>query len=207
MAEYPRSGTVLSGNRAGTSTGLATQILIKVDGQAVGAIQSIQVSSRRNTEKVKEVGLDGFLEIVPNQPTEVTLTVERIYFDKLRLPEAFGRIFKNIQHQRIPFNIEIYDFQGMLPKDTAYLEEEIIPDITTFHNCWFNEYSYPIQATNYIITERASIVCEYVSSSISTGGVLGLTTVTDAQGYERASVEKGRRGSLDFAGILNAARA
>lgn len=204
---YPRSGTTLDANRAGTSTGLSTSILIEVDGQSVGAVQELNVTTSRNIERVREVGLDGFLEAVPNQPTEVNLDVTRIYFDRLRLPEAFGRIFKNIQHQRIPFSIKVFDLSGNGPKNEPIAPEDIQADITVFHNCWFRQYSYPYTAREYIITEKASIVCEFVSNDTpSTGGLRGLNQITDVSGNERLSVVEARRGSLDIAGIVNATR-
>jgi len=208
MADYPRSGTNLEPNRAGTSTGLSTSILVQVDGRNVGAIQELRVTTTRNVERVREVGLDGFLEAVPNQPTEVNLDITRIYFDRMRLPEAFGRIFKNIQHQRIPFNVTVFDFSGDDPKNNSLAPEDVDPEVTTFHNCWFRQYSYPYTARDYIISETAAVVCEFVSNTrLSKGGLVGTANqATDVQGIEALSVTGQRRGSLDVAGIVNATR-
>ena len=208
MADYPRSGTRLEASRAGTSTGLSTSILVQVDGRNVGAVQELKVTTSRNIERVRELGLDGFLEAVPNQPTEVNLDITRIYFDRMRLPEAFGRIFKNIQHQRIPFNVTVFDFSGQDPKNNSLAPEDVSPDVTTFHNCWFKQYSYPYTARDYIISETAAVVCEYVSNTTtSKGGLIGTANQAyDVQGIEAQSVTEGRRGSLDVAGIVNATR-
>ena len=208
MANTIRSGSRLNPERGGTSTGLSTSILIEVDGRPVGAIQELRVTTTRNIERVREVGFDGFLEAVPNQPTEVSLDVTRIYFDRMRLPDSFGRIFKNIQHQRVPFNITVYDLSGNGPRDQGTeFNFDADAEVTEFHNCWFRQYSYPYTARDYIISETAAIVCEFVSNtSFGSGGLQGGIVVDDVQGVERASVQNRNRGSLDVAGIVNATR-
>lgn len=197
MAEYPRSGSLIDPNRTGTHTGLSTQILVKVGNVEVGALQSLTINTARNVERVREIGLDGFLEAVPNQPTTVEATVRRIYFDRLRLPESFGRAFRNIHQQRVPFNIEIYDYIRATDTDNA-----ADVDLTVLHNCWFSRYSYPFNADNYIITEEATIIAEYIVSSSVTGGARGVTHTTDDQGVEETARE--RRGSLDVEGLIAA---
>jgi hypothetical protein len=96
MALYPTTGSTLNSS---ISTGLSTQIIIKVGTETIGAVQRLQVTQTRNLERIKEVGLDGILEIVPRQPTEFEARVTRIVFDRLRLPEAFARGFINIKAQ------------------------------------------------------------------------------------------------------------
>ncbi len=106
MAIYPTSGSTLTSS---ISTGLSTQIIVKVGTETVGAIQTLSINQDRNIERVKEVGLDGVLELVPSKATTYDITVNRIVFDRLRLPEAFARGFINIKSQLVPFDIEIID--------------------------------------------------------------------------------------------------
>lgn len=108
---YPNSGSSTSPNRGKTATGLSTQIIIKVQDYTVGAIQELRVNQNRTLRRFNEVGTDGVIEIIPTTPTAVNVTVSRIVFDGMNIPEAFGRAFMNIQAQRIPFNIDIFDMQ------------------------------------------------------------------------------------------------
>jgi hypothetical protein len=201
MATYLRSGSLIDGNRTATHTGLSTSIVIKVDEMTVGAIQELRVTTRRNIEPVREVGFDGFLEKVPNQPTDVTLTVQRVAFDGLRMTEGFGRGFRFIHQQRIPFNIYIYNFANTTTEDDSAV------DTTIIHNCWFSEYSWPYTASNYIITENATISAEFISYSPSPNlGVRGGIFTTDSNGYEQLVASQKRRGSLDIQGLLSASK-
>lgn len=200
MADYPRSGSLIDANRTGTHTGLSTSIIVKVDDVAVGAIQQLQITTARPVERVKEVGFDGVLEVVPNQATTVEATVTRVYFDRLRLPNAFARAFRNIHQQRVPFNIDIYD---VIKAENVDDPSQV--DTTTLHNCWFTNYAYPFNAENYLITETASITAEYITSSEinpSAMGALGIPASTDGEGVELAARE--RRGSLDVEGLIRA---
>lgn len=205
-----------SSQGAATATGLSTQILIQVDGQSVGAIQSLDVSQSRNVERVVEVGTDGTIEIVPNKATETELQVDRIYFDKKRMTEAFSRGFLNIHAQRVPFDIVIYDFSNAessnSPTDNpATLDITAAFDVadssaglitTIYENCWFTKLSTKHSATDYIITESASISCEFAHSfkdgNITANASRGTPTFDDA--LERIA-DVGRRGSLDARGL------
>lgn len=55
---YPNTGSTIahSDGRNKTSTGLSTNIIIKVNGEAVGAIQNISISEDRTITPVAEVG-------------------------------------------------------------------------------------------------------------------------------------------------------
>ncbi len=157
MANYPTSGSTLSSQ---ISTGLSTQIIIKVGTETVGAVQNLSVTHTRGLYRTKEVGLDGVLEIVPNSPTEYSLEVERIVFDRLRLPEAFARGFINIKSQLVPFDILVIDRTNG-DGDGAIVHR--------FVNCWFNNYRPRYQAGDFIITESASIYCEDISTTVGSG--------------------------------------
>jgi len=193
-----------------TNSTLSTQIIIKVGNNPVGALQGLTVSQTRNLERIKEVGTDGIIEIVPNQATTYDLRAERVVFDQLRLTEAFSRGFRFIGAQRIPFDIEIMDisFTGE-NVDISTGPEGIVA--MTYKNCWFTNYETPYRADNYVITETASIWAETAfltgpaaeEDIPNSGGIRGLQASTDGGGVER-QVNSGKRlGSLDASGLVN----
>lgn len=184
-----------------TSTGLSTQIVIKVKGLPVGALQNLTVTQTRNLQRVNEIGTDGNVEIVPNASTTFDLEATRIVFDQLRLPEAFSRSFRFINAQRIPFDIEIFDLGNA---DSPTSNTGIVT--MKFVNCWFNRYSTPYTADNWIISETATIWAEtgHVTSPTPIPNLRDLAYQTDASGIE-AGVNTGeRRGAVDAQGIINA---
>jgi hypothetical protein len=208
MASYPLSGSTM---RSNISTGLSTQILIKVENETVGAIQSINITQSRGLERVKELGLDGVLEIVPNKPTEYEATITRVVFDRLRLTEAFKRGFINIKSQLLPFDIQIID------RTNGDGEGAVVH---TLENCWFTRYSPRYQADNFIIQEEANIWIEDIRTTLGnsqstavTGGARGIQPQTDTFGRETATDAgsggavpgAGYRGTMDVANITNAA--
>lgn len=196
---------------AGTNTGLSTQILVKIDGKAVGAIQSLTATQTRRMRRINEVGTDGVVEIVPQAATEITLRVERIVFMKKGLPEAFNRAYTNIHAQRVPFDIFVYDFtnakgaaldNGFFAGDSA---EGVIT--TVYENCWFNNLEIRYQAGDYIIAQNAGIDAEYVRTFAN--GDVGTSAVpvnadNNIDPLERLS-DIGRRGSMDARGLTEIA--
>ena len=209
MPDYPNTGTILDSaaiTGAKTRTGLSTQIIVYVNGEPVGAIQSFQETQARTNKRISEVGTDGVIEIVPQAPATVSLVVQRIVFDGLSLPESFSRGFKNIHAQRIPFDIIVIDKFTGVDKDAV---------VTTYHNCWFNNLSKTFQVTDYTIVENANIDCEYVSSTraneavAESQGVQGAREIPsrDTDTIEQAADagKSGRRGALDFPGLISAA--
>lgn len=197
MAEYPATGSTLTSN---ISTGLSTQIVIKVGNDTVGAVQQLQVTQNRPLYRAVEIGLDGTLEIVPQQRTEVTLNVTRIVFDKLRMAEAFARGFVNIKAQRLPFDILVID-------RTSGQGENAITH--TYRNCWFQNYVTPYNADNYIITETAVLWAEDASSrlgasaNVAQGGARDMKPQIETR--ERATDIGNFRGTMDAPGIADAA--
>lgn len=200
MATYPKSGSILDST---VHTSLSTQIVIMVNNEPVGAVQSLQIEQNRPTVRVGEVGFDGTIEIVPNAKTEITLNIERIVYDGLSVTEAFSRGFQNIQAQRIPFDIVVIDqFSGTGDDAT----------ITTFVNCWFESLSKPYRAEQYIITENCRVAVETIktlrggeavalSQGVGGGRQLAGTQFDDV---ELAADSGSRRGSLDFPGLISA---
>lgn len=208
MSTYPITGSTL---RSNISTGLSTQILIKVENETVGAIQNINITQNRGLERVKEVGLDGILEIVPKQATEYDASITRVVFDRLRLTEAFKRGFINIKSQLLPFDIQIIDRSGGDDEGAV---------VHTLVNCWFSSYSPKYQADNFIIQEEAKIWIEDIrttlgnsQSSAVIGGARGIQPQTDTYGRETATdagsggatAGAGYRGTMDVSNITNAA--
>lgn len=204
MAIYPNSGSTLTSN---ISTGLSTQIVVKVGTETVGAIQNLSITQTRNLERIKEVGLDGVLELVPNQATTYSITVERIVFDRLRLPEAFARGFINIKSQLVPFDIEIIDRTN--GDNEGAITHKLI-------NCWFNTYNPSFKSADYIISESANIFCEDIISTLggseanaAQGGSRGINYQVNAReratdrGSGGADGAGGFRGTMDVADLIN----
>ena len=209
MSTFPNTGTLLEQGQ--TNSGLSTQIIIKVNNVAVGALQSFEVRQSRGIARIKEIGTDGVIEAVPNAATEYEITANRVVFDQLRLPEAFARGFRFIHAQRVPFDIEVYDIASVNPPAGEPTNSNGLV-VMTYKNCWFSAYSTPYSADNYLITETSTIVAEtgFVSNlgaSVSIplqGGIRGITPQTDATiGIESSSNAGGRRGALDASGIIN----
>jgi hypothetical protein len=191
---YPNTGSILSPK---VNTSLSTQITIKVDGTTVGAIQQLQLNQNRDMNVWEEIGTDGIVEIHPKGAAKIDLTVQRAVFDQLHITEAFARGFVNIQAQRIPFNIQILDRMGSAdPKNTT---------VHVCNSCWFKSYGTTITSSNYLIMENASLVCEYITTTVDGvssvhGGLRGIKYVADS--IERFTDTEGRRGKFDSAGVI-----
>ena len=209
---YPYTGTSLNG---GVNAGLSTQIIIEVDNQPVGAVQSLRTTQTRALAKIKEIGTDGIIEIVPQSATEFSISVDRMVFDRKTLPEAFSRAFLNIHAQRIPFDIKIYDFSSAIadPPDptSATFDPTATFDAATnsqglvttvYENCWFASLGTTFSADNYVITQTAEIQCEFAISfangSHNVPAGKGIPLVLD--NLEKIA-DIGRRGSLDARGL------
>lgn len=204
---YPLTGSTLNSQ---ISTGLSTQILVKVEGTSVGAIQRLQISHTRNLQENVELGNDGILEIVPRSATTYQATINRIVFDRLSLPEAFKRGFMNIKSQLLGFDIEIIDRSN---GDTNGLI------VHTLENCWFSSLSVSYQADNFIISQDATVKFEDIRSNLGTsqasaviGGARGIVPQTDTFGRETATdsgaggsiIGAGFRGTMDTSNLTNA---
>jgi len=206
MADYPNTGTIFDNpdNGSKTRAALSTQIVVYVEGEPVGAIQSLDETQNRPVKSIQEVGTDGIIEIIPNGAATIQLTVKRVVFDGLSLPEAFSRGYRNIHAQRIPFDIVVIDkFTG--DGDNAV--------VTTYHNCFFKSLSKSYSSDNYMITESAGVDAEFMSTTRAGGPVAdsqGVNGGREIPGRQVDSVEQSadtgtRRGPLDFAGLISAA--
>lgn len=199
MATYPKTGSVLDST---TRTALSTQILVLVNNEPVGAIQSFQESQKRTAKRIFELGTDGAIEAVPSGQAEVDLTIDRIIFDGLSITEAFLRGFRNIQAQRIPFDIVVIDQYTGTDNDAV---------ITTYQNCWFTSISKTYKAEDFIISESVNVIVEAIRTirggeavalSQGTGG--GRQVPSQIDPVELQADSGVRRGSLDFPGLISA---
>jgi len=193
--DYPSTGSSIDRR---IRTGLSPLILVKVNGEAVGAIQSLNPTESRTLARVQELGTDGFIELVPNSPTTVTLQVTRIVFDNLRLPPAFRRGFAHIQAQRLPFDIDVFD------RSHGTASPNVSMQVTSYRNCYFSNYSATYQANNYQISETATIEAQYVED------LLPVTTAYNERGLapdmhpiENLANLGIRIGSLDFPDLID----
>lgn len=199
MATYPRTGSILDST---TRTALSTQILIMVNNEPVGAIQSFKENQKRSTSRIAEVGTDGTLEIVPDSIASFDLSVDRIVYDGLSVTESFSRGFRNVQSQRIPFDIVVIDQYTGTDDDAV---------ITTYENCWFTSISKTYSASKFIISENVNIDVENVRT-IRGGEAIALSqgvggsrqVPTEIDEVELLADSGVRRGSLDFPGLISA---
>lgn len=205
---YPNTGSTINrGEQAGsgegrTSTGLSTQIVVKINNVAVGALQNLSINQQRGLARINEIGHDGVIEIVPNASTTFDLEATRIVFDQLRLPEAFSRSFRFINAQRVPFDIEIFDIGNAADPDS---EEGVV--VMKFIGCWFARYTTPYAADNFVISETATIQAEtgqLVRPNSIPPNLRGLAAQLDNHGIEQDVNQGKRRGGVDAAGIINA---
>lgn len=202
MASYPRTGSNLDST---TKSSLSTQIIIMVENEPVGSVQSFRETQSRTNKQVTEIGTDGTVEYVPHTPTKIALSVDRMYFDGLSLPEAFSRGFRNLQSQRISFDIVVIDQSTGTGNDAI---------ITTYHQCWFNNLSLTYSSSDYTIAQTASLDCTYISTirggeavalSQGVGGTRQIPGVQiDVAEIAADSGTNGRRGALDYPGIISA---
>jgi hypothetical protein len=188
MAEYPATGSTLEST---PHAGLSTQIVVKVGPTAVGAIQELTLNQNRDMLIWEEIGTDGIVEIHPKGAAKISMTINRVVFDQLRLPEAFSRGFINLQAQRLPFNIEVLD---------RFAGSNELAAVHTYHSCWFRRYTQPYRAESFLITETAELVCEYISSmqagvNVAQGGIRDIIVESDSM--ERATDRTGRRGRIE----------
>ena len=199
-----QSNTNTTVNPAATNSGLSTQIVVKVNGNPVGALQTLEVQQSRNLKRIMEIGTDGVVEIVPNQATEYTLTANRLVYDQLRLPEAFARGFRFIHAQRLPFEIEIYDTSNAASFNASDTTGGVV--VMKFVGCWFTATTTPYSSGDYTILETSTIQCEtaYVSTTNSPVMVRSPQDNFQIDDVELAANQGGLRGSLDVSGLLNA---
>ncbi len=214
----PNTGSTLGLNSGvnKTSTALSTNILILVENQAVGAVQSLEVTESRAIKMIDEVGTDGHIDSAPTSSTNISGRCTRIRFDKLRIAEAFSRGFIHVSSQVYPFDIVILDKQKQDKKNQIS---------TIIKNVWIKDISYTYSSDNWIISENMSWEAETIYSHTSVGnnsvaqggerniihfggGKNGTGTIISGDGIKNIEQladkgANGRRGSLDAAGLID----
>lgn len=197
---YPNTGSTLLGPNGAnkTSTGISTNIIIKVGPNTVGAVQELSITENRPIFMVDEVGTDGHIDSVPNKSTDISGNCSRIRFDRMRIAEAFSRGFVHVAAQRIPFDIVIIDnWNG--DGNSAL--------ITTIKNVWIEQISYAYRISDWVITDAMNWKAETIYTTLAngnsaTGGERNIPLAADP--IEQSTDIGGRRGSLDASGLLKA---
>lgn len=199
----PNTGSITTaeGGRNRTGTAVSTNIIVEVDGNAVGAIQTLSVQEQRSIATIDEVGTDGHIDSVPNQSTNITLNCTRTRFDNLRVAAAFSRGFIHAHSQRIPFDVVIKDiFAGDDPSTTL---------VTTIKNCWINQISYEYKSQDFVIAETMNLTAEHIFTTLgannnavpAAAGGRNLP-IGDSNAFELSADRGDRRGAIDGAGLL-----
>lgn len=219
MANAPNTGSTLTGDSVNkTSTAISTNIIIMVNNRAVGAVQSLSISEKRNIKMIDEIGTDGHIDSVPNQSTNITGSCQRVRFDRLRIAEAFSRGFIHAASQIYPFDIVILDQQKRAQENQIS---------TVIKNVWINGLDYTYQISDWVIMDTMAWEAENIYSFLSggkpvaVGGELGVKHMggLDGNPYGNLTIQSGgnvshieqlvdtgnsgRRGSLDAAGLID----
>jgi hypothetical protein len=207
---YPHSGSQLTdAGRNVTRTGISTEIIIQVDGNAIGAIQNISYKEARSIHMIDEVGTDGHIDSVPQKSTDVTGDCTRVRFDNLRLPAAFSRGYVHVSSQRIPFDIVILDIFAADESDSDGFSGSDNVITTVIKNVWISNMSTAMTTTDFVITESMSFVGEHIYSYLGQGNNVVPATnarqlpIVDNDAFERQADIGKRRGALDAAGLIN----
>lgn len=202
MPSTRNTGTVIAPNGVNrTATHLSTNIIIKVDGNSIGAIQSMEVNESRGLKFIDEVGTDGHIDSAPNTSTNITGSCQRTRFDRMRISEAFSRGFIHVHAQRIPFDIEIQDvFADADPANAI---------ITTIQNVWIKDIRYTYSASDFVIVDNMSWEAERIFSILNSGNVAqaagnGRANPITLNPFERSADMGTFTGALDAPGLLNA---
>lgn len=217
MANAPNTLSTISqtSGRNKTSTAVSTNILIMVEGRAVGAIQTMTIDEKRPIKMVDEVGTDGHVDSVPTGSTNITGSCDRVRFDKLRIAEAFSRGFVHVASQVYPFDIVIIDKQRAGAQSIS----------TVIKNVWIDGINYAYTANEWIITDKMTWQAERIyshlnastsstsngGSPVAQGGEIGVLHIGGGKkGVGIVNIEQladtgtnGQGGSLDAAGLID----
>jgi hypothetical protein len=189
-----------------TRTAIATNIIILVGMQPVGAIKSLQITETRAVHMINEIGTDGSIDSVPTSSVVITGSCNRVRFDRMRIAEAFGRSFIHVGSQAYPFDIMILDKQK---------KDESNQITTIIKNVWITQIQYQLEAENWIISEAMTFSAENIHSYKSTDpsqpaatggdGKIKLNLLGGAPSIEQLADigAGGRRGALDASGLID----
>lgn len=195
------TNSIISGPQGQDRTGVAlsTFIVIKVAGNAVGAIQNLSVNEQRTITMIDELSTDGHIDSAPTRSTNISGDCRRIRYDLMRIGPAFSRDFLHVSSQRLPFDIVIYDQWANNGSGSNI--------ITTIENVWIESIGYNYQADNWIIIDEMRWQAERINSTLNgglaaTSGSRGFTLQTDS--IEQLT-DQGLNGpgALGIGGIIN----
>lgn len=211
-ANYPHTGSNLldSSGRNVTRTGVSTNIIIQVDGNPIGAIQTIDFNEDRPIQMIDEVGTDGHIDSVPKGATNITGSCERIRFDNLRVAAAFSRGFVHVRAQRIPFDIVILDIFAADEADADGFNNSDNVLTTVIKNVWIRSIKTAYKADNFVISESMNWEGETIYSYLGQGQqavpapYARQIPVIDNDAFEKQADIGQRRGALDAAGLIKA---
>lgn len=200
----PRNtGTILTDSQGNnrTATHLSTNIIIKVDGNTVGAVQSMSVREERQVTQWSEVGGDGIIDSAPTQSATVAGSCSRIRFDRMRIAESLSRSFLHVKSQRIPFDFEIHDTFADADPGNAI--------ITVIKNVWMKQISYNYKSSDFIIIDDMDWIGEDIYSLLNNGNVAqavanGRSNPIKLNAFEREADRGLYRGALDANGLISA---
>lgn len=207
---YPHTGSILTdAGRNVTRTGVSTEIIIQVDGNPIGAIQSISYKEDRAIHMIDEVGTDGHIDSVPQKSTDVSGDCTRVRFDGLRMASAFSRGFIHASSQRIPFDIVILDIFAADESDADGFNGSDNVITTVIKNVWIRNLGVTYTAADFVISETMSWVAEHIYSYLGQGNNVvpapsaRQIPIIDNDSFERQADIGRRRGALDAAGLIN----
>lgn len=189
-----------SGGNNKTGTHLSTNIIILVEGNVVGAVQTLSVTEARPAIRtIDEIGTDGHIDSAPQGSTNITGNCTRVRFDRMRIAEAFSRPWTHVHAQRVPFDIEIHD--------RFHDQDENNAIITVIQNVWFDNITYNYSATDFIIQDQMNFTAEGIYSVLNNNNVVGATNAIGqpvrVNAFEQQADRGQFRGALDANGLLN----
>ncbi len=206
---YPHTGSQLTdAGRNVTRTGVSTNIIIQVDGNPIGAIQSLNINEDRSIKMIDEVGTDGHIDSVPDKSTNISGTCKRVRFDNLRVASAFSRGFVHVAAQRIPFDIVILDIFAADEDDADGFNGSDNVITTVIKNVWIKSIKVDYTSSDFVISENMDWTAEHIYSYLGQGqpAVPGPEArqipIIDNDAFERAADMGKRRGALDAAGLI-----
>lgn len=207
---YPHTGSILTdAGRNVTRTGVSTEIIIQVDGNPIGAIQSISYKEDRAIHMIDEVGTDGHIDSVPQKSTDISGDCTRVRFDNLRMASAFSRGFIHAASQRIPFDIVILDIFAADESDADGFNGSDNVITTVIKNVWIRNLGVTYTVSDFVISETMSWVAEHIYSYLGQGqNVVPAPSarqipIIDNDTFEMQTDLGQRRGALDAAGLIN----
>jgi hypothetical protein len=206
---YPHTGSILTdAGRNVTRTGVSTQIIIQVDGNPIGAVQSLSIKEDRGIQMIDEVGTDGHIDSVPKSSTNINGDCKRVRFDNLRVATAFSRGFVHVAAQRIPFDIVILDIFAADEDDADGFNGSDGVITTVIKNVWIRSISVDYSASDFVISENMGWEAEHIYSYLGQGQNAAPAPfarqipIIDNDAFERQADIGQRRGALDAAGLI-----